>query len=264
MRCLDWTDICDGKIDCLNGGVDEENCWQLEINDCQYDEYKCYNGICLLKQFITDTGRNKLNCMRGNKKYPKHPSYINDDCQLNNQYEPNCDQSFCFETFLTSSCVQSTLDLMPLFSIKQKNLSDTCWFAVQCLARLHEECDMGENLTKYVSIIEAECPDFMFIPSVPILFNDIYLIYIKNQSRNVINNTYFHFYLCSKNSFYENYFFNQKKFIFKDFICYHNISWQFNSHIKDIFKYEYGSIHGYNPFWKYSSEICQRYLQLCI
>jgi len=23
MICLDWTDICDGKIDCMNGGVDE-------------------------------------------------------------------------------------------------------------------------------------------------------------------------------------------------------------------------------------------------
>jgi hypothetical protein len=147
---------------------------------------------------------------------------------------------------------------MPLFSIKQENLSDTCWFAVQCLARLHEECYMREDLTKYISIIEVQCPDFMFIPSVPILFNDIYLIYIKNQTRNVINNTYLNFYLCSKNSFYENYFFNQKKFIFKDFLCYRNISWQFDSHIKDIFKYEYGSIHGYNPFWKYSPEICQK------
>jgi hypothetical protein len=31
--CLDWTEICDGKIDCLDGGYDEEHCWQLEINE---------------------------------------------------------------------------------------------------------------------------------------------------------------------------------------------------------------------------------------
>jgi len=48
MICLDWTDICDGKIDCMNGGVDEKHCWQLEMNDCQNNEYKCYNGIYML------------------------------------------------------------------------------------------------------------------------------------------------------------------------------------------------------------------------
>jgi len=30
--CLDWTEICDGKIDCLDGEQDEENCWLLEVN----------------------------------------------------------------------------------------------------------------------------------------------------------------------------------------------------------------------------------------
>ena len=150
---------------------------------------------------------------------------------------------------------------MSLFSIKQEHISDTCWFAVQCLARLHEECYIPEDLTRYVSIMEIECPDFMFIPSVPILFDDIYLTYIKNQSRNIFNTIYLYFYLCSKNSSYENYFVNHKKMMINDFICYRNISWQFDqydSHIKQIFTYQYGSIHRYNPFWKYSSEICQR------
>lgn len=30
--CLDWREICDGKVDCLDGGCDEEQCWQLETN----------------------------------------------------------------------------------------------------------------------------------------------------------------------------------------------------------------------------------------
>jgi hypothetical protein len=30
--CLNWCEICDGKIDCLNG-KDEEWCDQLEMNE---------------------------------------------------------------------------------------------------------------------------------------------------------------------------------------------------------------------------------------
>jgi hypothetical protein len=25
--CLDWTEICDGKVDCTDGGHDEKHCW---------------------------------------------------------------------------------------------------------------------------------------------------------------------------------------------------------------------------------------------
>ncbi len=32
LLCLDWSEICDGHIDCLNNGIDEEHCWQLQIN----------------------------------------------------------------------------------------------------------------------------------------------------------------------------------------------------------------------------------------
>ena len=45
--CLHWSDICDGKVDCPNGGIDEKDCLELEINACQDDEYRCWNGICI-------------------------------------------------------------------------------------------------------------------------------------------------------------------------------------------------------------------------
>ena len=44
--CLSWNEICDGKIDCLNG-IDEENCLEIEINQCQIDEFRCQNGQCI-------------------------------------------------------------------------------------------------------------------------------------------------------------------------------------------------------------------------
>ncbi|CAF4961142.1 unnamed protein product, partial [Rotaria sp. Silwood1] len=37
FACLDWSEICDGVIDCRNG-IDEESCWQFEINECEDNE----------------------------------------------------------------------------------------------------------------------------------------------------------------------------------------------------------------------------------
>jgi hypothetical protein len=41
LACLDWSDICDGRVDCINDAVDEEHCWQLEINKCDDNKDRC-------------------------------------------------------------------------------------------------------------------------------------------------------------------------------------------------------------------------------
>ena len=53
--CLDWSEICDGRVDCLESGEDEKYCWQLEINECEENEYRCANGQCISKIFIHDS-----------------------------------------------------------------------------------------------------------------------------------------------------------------------------------------------------------------
>ncbi|CAF3449537.1 unnamed protein product, partial [Rotaria sp. Silwood2] len=47
VRCLDWREICDGKIDCIDGGADEVHCWQLEQWDVVpgQNEFRCHNGM---------------------------------------------------------------------------------------------------------------------------------------------------------------------------------------------------------------------------
>ncbi|CAF1626026.1 unnamed protein product, partial [Adineta ricciae] len=54
---LDWRDICNKKMDCLDGS-DESNCWQLEINECASNEYRCYNGQCIPEDFAFDDEMN--------------------------------------------------------------------------------------------------------------------------------------------------------------------------------------------------------------
>jgi hypothetical protein len=51
--CLDWREICDGIQRCSNS-TDEENCDKLEFNECEDDEFRCTNGMCIAEEFWLD------------------------------------------------------------------------------------------------------------------------------------------------------------------------------------------------------------------
>ncbi|CAF1585478.1 unnamed protein product, partial [Rotaria sordida] len=92
--CLDWSKICDGKVDCLDGEFDEEYCWQIEINKCKDNEFQCPNGQCIPESFIHDN-INISYCLDGN----------DDPCR---RREPSfgCEDIRCDNTPITSSSRQ--------------------------------------------------------------------------------------------------------------------------------------------------------------
>lgn len=53
MLCLDWRDICNKEQNCMNG-FDEENCDLLEFNECENDEYRCEDGMCISEEYWLD------------------------------------------------------------------------------------------------------------------------------------------------------------------------------------------------------------------
>ena len=53
LLCLDWRDVCDGQQQCMSG-LDEENCDKLEFNECEDDEYRCMNGMCIPDEYFLD------------------------------------------------------------------------------------------------------------------------------------------------------------------------------------------------------------------
>ncbi|CAF1582207.1 unnamed protein product [Adineta ricciae] len=50
---LDWRDICDDIQQCMSG-LDEINCDLLEYNECEDDEYRCMNGMCIPEEYFLD------------------------------------------------------------------------------------------------------------------------------------------------------------------------------------------------------------------
>ncbi|CAF1486919.1 unnamed protein product [Adineta ricciae] len=87
LLCLDWRNICDGEQQC-HGGYDEEHCDLLEFNECEMDEYRCSNGMCIPDAYWLD---GEIDCMdRSDEK----SDLFNSDCFYQTDYF-RCDESVC-------------------------------------------------------------------------------------------------------------------------------------------------------------------------
>ncbi|CAF4301199.1 unnamed protein product [Rotaria socialis] len=97
--CLDWRDICDGAQEYLNG-TDEENCDKLEFNECEDDEFRCTNGMCIPEEFWLDGDHD---CMDWSDEYyseheqtcPFYPKAMECDEHLCVSYMYSCGDGEC-------------------------------------------------------------------------------------------------------------------------------------------------------------------------
>ena len=72
--CLDWTEICDGKIDCFNG-EDEKECDHLEMTECNSNEYRFhYGGQCIPLSLLKDS-RISMDCLDGSDEQQSLSEY---------------------------------------------------------------------------------------------------------------------------------------------------------------------------------------------
>ncbi len=191
--CLDWSEICDGHIDCLDGGRDEEHCWQLEMNYCQDNEYRCSNGQCIDGALFRDDPLYP-DCIDGSDE-----TSMIDRRETCSQVQPTfaCEDVRCIRhryqsiiDFLTSSCAQERGKLMKraIFSIERNDsVSDLCQSALMCIARVdvhhgNFSCDEFCANQTCQRLIEENCPPFVHLPAWPILFGHVYFVYTNEQS----------------------------------------------------------------------------------
>ncbi|CAF0930075.1 unnamed protein product [Adineta ricciae] len=199
--CLDWTEICDGKVDCLDGNADEEHCWQLEFNECQPNEYVCDIGQCIPNEFVRDD-QHDFDCIdRSDEKAPNLKSLL----QMNT-YEPTfgSEDFRCEGEFLSRSCViyRHTVMSELMFPVKDSSISSECWLAFQCYLAFPNRIHPGKqhDLRKCISTIKETCPDVLYVPNIPIFFGHVYTAYRTNRTEFV--NDYTLPYLCSNKPFH--------------------------------------------------------------
>ena len=206
--CLDWREVCDGKIDCIDGGHDEDLCWLLEINDCDdKTEYRCQNGLCIPLAFLQDDEMNSDCLDRTDEPQIIRPTIapgkINTDdfsssCYLDPAFR--CEESMCHPSkdricqiaCGDGSCVNSTDECSNKRNSKLLdarwfgvNISNECRHSIGCFTKLRGADFLMNNCPNldgyYVKRIEQYCPKLIELP--PILFGHVRFIYTNNQSQ---------------------------------------------------------------------------------
>lgn len=159
--CLDWREICNGQIDCRGSGVDEMNCFELEITECESDEYQCHNGMCVPEEFLND-GIYDLECLDSTDEGHRDNSmdeifgfwdcFMDPSFRCEDAFHPHRDLDFAcgdgeqnsFQIFASKytsisfliSCRNgrnTMLRNLLLLDAEKTNLTDECWVFMSCL-----------------------------------------------------------------------------------------------------------------------------------
>ncbi|CAF0752094.1 unnamed protein product [Adineta steineri] len=194
--CLDWRDICDGRIDCLNGGVDENQCFNLEINECNENEYRCHNGLCIPKTFL-EMDFHEPQCL------DRSDYLVNSFCarfyfNLNlfecqeficrpNEGKFPCGDGQCVEDY--GQCKNNRhLTLAQSVSV-QGNLSYECWISMVCLTKIMDKiknlsCDQFIQSSKIIDLLKS-CKFPLQFPVIPVLYGHVRFLYHLKEIDNI-------------------------------------------------------------------------------
>ena len=210
--CLDWTDICNEQIDCTDDGIDEKYCWQLLVNECNADEYQCRNGECIPKLFYKDQ-QLIVDCLDMTDELSTTDSILT---PTHKRYLPSMkheDVICSFQTF-SNHCLRNRREISidKMILTKHESLNEQCWLALTCLAnfsqKIHGFSSNSYHANQCIDIIQKTCPDILIYPRIPVLFSNIYFVYLKKDFQMSTNFLNIPFYICFNSSDYDIFFSN--------------------------------------------------------
>lgn len=184
--CLGWREICNGRIDCLNGGQDEASCFELEINECKENEYRCHNGLCISNYFVKGT---TAECLDRSDVFDQFSSDSSSGVVFRLIWSENacrpdhgqfsCGDNQCIEDF--DQCDNGRQHLIVESMVYRGNLPHECRLTMACLTKI---IDRTSNISCEQSLATstvhshlASCGAFVQFPVGPVLFVQVSFVY---------------------------------------------------------------------------------------
>ncbi|CAF4339923.1 unnamed protein product [Rotaria sp. Silwood2] len=217
--CFDWREICDGKIDCLNG-TDEQWCDQLEITQCNDNEYRChYGGQCIPLTFARDS-RISIDCLDGSDEQDYAmdgaPNIINVPCSLVTTFRCQERISRYSRSFQCGDGQYVTHNIIPTYKPHCKNKRDkelsramltsmdhissiSCRKAFYCALHFNRTIGLSSHISLQdtlqtspilVDVGNEDCEplsqhclsEWVVIPAHPIFLGMFQFVYLTNRS----------------------------------------------------------------------------------
>ncbi len=209
--CLDYREVCDGKIDCKDG-QDEEFCFELESNECNKNEYRCHNGLCIPNSFFQDDRLNPECSDRSDEIPLAHAEHYSHSCSRDPAFR--CEETTCLDTRYIAcgdgqcndhGICDNRRDVLlnqAIFLSNYDSISLLCSYAMFCVTenddffQIDDLCSFCENSndTDCAEIIRMNCPSIFRFPQTSILFGHVYFIYQNTNSH--VNETWIPEYVC--------------------------------------------------------------------
>ncbi|CAF1378194.1 unnamed protein product [Adineta steineri] len=205
--CLDWREVCNGIVDCFDKAVDEEYCFDMEINECEKNEYRCHNRLCISSE-LWEEGEGDTDCLDrsdevSNAFYIKScfqdPTFRCEEhsCRTHEGTFP-CGDGQCVRKF--DACYNGRHRLLIESMTAKGNLTDECWIAMICLTGLAEQFH-GSSCKIWLmndSIYELlkQCDSFFQFPTIPVHSDHIRFFYEEPYLRQKMEEFLPPDYLC--------------------------------------------------------------------